>query len=236
MNLRVLTVLCLAAIPGAAMDGFAPPQAHPVERYQAGWKKNPFTRKTAPVAVTRESFAKDLALAGWRQAGDDTIVILVNTRTREYSRLRNNEATTDGVKVKQAELRDRRADTFVVLERGGETAVVRYNEGFLRQAAAQQPLAAATPTQTPQVVAGQPGVAGMLAPRPGASPAAPGNALAASAQPQPAAPNVPTAAPPMPVIPGAAPATASPPGKQPNIPTIPRRRMLTAPQSRPNQP
>ncbi len=130
-------LIFLSACGAASAAPFAEPQAHPINRYEAGWKKNPFTLKTAPVAMQKESFAKDLALAGWRQAGEDNIVILVNTKTREYLRLKNQESAADGTKVKTAHLQDRRADTFVELERNNETAVVRYDESFLKQMAAQ---------------------------------------------------------------------------------------------------
>jgi len=94
--------------------------------------------KTAPVAATKESFAKDLALAGWRQTGDGSVIILVNTRTREYMRLKNHEPAPDGTKVKKEHLADRREDAFVELERSNEApAVVRYDESFIRQLGAK---------------------------------------------------------------------------------------------------
>ena len=121
---------------GAAAGEFVPPAAYPMRRYEAGWSKNPFLLKAAPIAVQKESFAKDMALAGWRQAEDDITVLLVNTKTREYTRLKNNEPAPDGMKVKCAHLEDRRADTFVEIERGGEVATLRYDDAFLRQMAA----------------------------------------------------------------------------------------------------
>lgn len=230
MKIRTLAALCLCATPAAAAEDFTPPKAHPVERYRAGWTKNPFTLKTAPPTMTKESFAKDLALAGWRLAGDDTIVILVNTRTKEYTRLKNNDATPDGIKVKQTDLQDRRADTFVVLEKGGDTAVVRYNESFLKGAAAQQAQGVAGQNQPGMQFTQQPGV-GMVQNRVGAAGGAMGNqpALAANGQPLPPAAGMPaTVAPPLPGVSGGVQPTTA--GQQSSIPTVQRRRMQTAPQ------
>src|SRR5262249_39989293 len=131
---------------------FPEPAAHPISRYEPGWRKNPFTLKTAPVAVQKESFARDLALAGWLQASDASIVILMNTKTREYTRLKNHDPAADGTKVKSSHLEDRHA-AFVELERNNETAVVRYDDGFLRQMAARGGAAQPDP---PPVVAVKP--------------------------------------------------------------------------------
>ncbi len=216
-------LLTLAAARGAASPApFTEPQPHPISRYEAGWQKNPFTLKTAPVAVAKESFAKDLALAGWRQAGEDNIVILVNTKTREYSRLKNHEAGPDGTAVKTAHLEDRHADTFVELERNGETAVVRYDESFLKQMAAQG--AAAKPT--PQVAMRAPNAPGQP---PGLS-VNQGTGMHAQAN---GAPNItppgvqparPTTMSPVPNTPQ----TIAPPAN--SAPTIQRRRLNTMPQ------
>lgn len=198
---------------------FTEPQAHPISRYETGWEKNPFTLKTAPVALQKDSFAKDLALAGWRQSGDDSIVILVNTKTREYTRLKNQEPGSDGTKVKAAHLEDRRADTFVELERNNETAVVRYNESYLQQMASQGAAVKPNPQTAMQGQA-----------RPGMN-----NMPATLAQPQVvSAPNITppgnqgtraVIAPPAPMLP-------TPPSAVPanNAPTIQRRRLNTLPQ------
>lgn len=60
-----LTVLVLLAMPFSnehafgAEDTFQPPKAYPAARYEAGWNMNPFTLKTAPVALAKASFAED---------------------------------------------------------------------------------------------------------------------------------------------------------------------------------
>ncbi len=215
--------MTLSAHGAASATPFTEPQAHPVNRYEAGWKKNPFTLKTAPVAVNKESFAKDLALAGWRQAGDDTTVILVNIKTREYSRLKNQEPATDGTKVKAAHLMDRRADTFVELERNSETAVVRYDESFLHQMAAQG--AAAKPNHQ-MAMRGQNNPGMKLPSAPMTQPqkvSAPNNTPGGIPGAQPGvAPPAFNLQPPQLPQPGASPAN--------NVPTVQRRRLNTLPQ------
>lgn len=219
----------LAVHGGVSSAPFVEPKAHPISRYEAGWEKNPFTLKTAPVAIAPVSFAKDLALAGWRQAGDDIIVTLVNTKTREYTRLRNNDPGPDGTKVKTAHLEDRRADTFVELERNNETpATVRFDEGFLRQMGAQSAAPKSNPAATMRganTTTGQGTVPGFNATTGGAAAPPAGNlAPNISGQttqtPRPAI--VPTV--PNPQLPQS---VASPAN---NIPTIQRRRLNTAPQ------
>jgi hypothetical protein len=228
-KLHTILMLLGAAPLAAAAAQFSEPKAYPISRYEAGWLKNPFTLKTAPVAVAKESFAKDLALAGWRQAGDDNIVILVNTKTREYSRLKNQEAGADGIKVAAAHLEDRRSDTYVELEKNGEKAVVRFDEGFQRQMAAQGagPKAGANPQlalRQPNAP-GQGSAAGMV-PGPGGQPQ---RVTAPNINPN-AAPGSGVVPTPVPIAaPGAAvrPSTGQLPG---NIPTVQRRRVNTLPQ------
>lgn len=217
--------LIIFVAPGAVFPApFAEPKAHPISRYEAGWQKNPFTLKTAPVAVQKESFAKDLALAGWRQAGDDSIVILVNTKTREYTRLKNKEPAADGTKVKTAHLSDRRADTYVELERNNETARVGFDESYLKTMAAQQ---AAAPKPNPQVAMRAPNI-------PGQAPAPAGmnvNPTTAARPPMGTAPNITP-----PGVPSSRPSIVPPvhlpqTGPSPaNIPTVQRRRLNTLPQ------
>jgi hypothetical protein len=221
-------VLTLLVARGAASPApFTAPQAHPISRYEAGWQKNPFTLKTAPIVITKDSFAKDIALAGWRQSGDDSIIKLVNTKTREYSSLKNQEPGPDGTVVKTAHLENRHADTFVELERNGETAVVRYDEGFLKQMAAQG--AAAKPN--PQVAMRAPSAAGQNLP-PGLN-TNPGTGMQhqSTNAPNITPPGVQTARPA--IVPPVATPQTLPPGGLPALnppPTIQRRRLNTMPQ------
>ncbi|WP_075089973.1 hypothetical protein [Verrucomicrobium spinosum] len=75
-----------------AQQTFVPPEPFPAEKYENGWRKNPFTLKTAPVAIQRESFAKNLALGSmYDDAEGVTCVVVVNTKTRERTRLKGQE-------------------------------------------------------------------------------------------------------------------------------------------------
>lgn len=229
MKVLAAIVLMISAARGASSaPPFAEPKAHPISRYEAGWQKNPFTLKTAPVAVQKESFAKDLALAGLLQAGDDNIVVLVNTKTREYTRLKNQEPAADGTKVKSLHLADRRSDNFVELERNNETASVRFDESYLKSMAAQQATAS---RPNPQVAMRAPNL-------PGQGPPAGMNVnpAASSRPPIGMAPNIappgvptgrPSIVPPAPNVPTTTLSGGSPTG---NIPTIQRRRLNTLPQ------
>src|SRR5690242_4763504 len=95
-NITLLILSAGLATPAAAEE-FRVPEAYPVERYTPLWEKNPFTLKTAPAAIQRESFVKDMALAGITRIGADTTVLLVNTKTREYLRLKNEEMHANGM-------------------------------------------------------------------------------------------------------------------------------------------
>jgi len=227
MKILSAIFLIICAARGAALSApFTEPKAHPISRYEAGWQKNPFTLKTAPVAVQKESFAKDLALAGWRQAGDDSIVILVNTKTREYTRLKNKEPAADGTKVKTAHLADRRSDTYVELERNNETASVRFDESYLKTMAAQQ---AAPAKPNPQVAMRAPNIPGQ-GPAPGMN-VNPATAVrpATGTAPNITPPGIPSSRPS--IVPPVAPVQLPQTGASPaNIPTIQRRRLNTLPQ------
>ncbi|CAN5765989.1 hypothetical protein BH11VER1_BH11VER1_30120 [soil metagenome] len=136
-----------AGLATPAAEEFHGPEAYPVDRYIPLWDKNPFTLKTAPAAILKETFAKDLALAGITRIGADTTVLLVNTKTREYLRLKNQDTHASGMKVKSVNMKDTRSDSSVEVVMGTETSVLKYDDGFLKQMAAQ------VPTQAPLNVA-----------------------------------------------------------------------------------
>ncbi len=138
MKIAFIVLLLFCACPFATAQEFVALKTHLVERYETDWQKNPFTLKTAPALMNRESFAKDFALAGISSNGENTTVILVNTRTREYTRLRNHDPAPGGLRVKLASPSERRVENFVELELNQETAIVRFDENFLRQVASNQ--------------------------------------------------------------------------------------------------
>lgn len=145
--LGMMLAAILTVAPSPAQEPWQPPQAFPEERYEQGWQKNPFTLKTAPVPVQRESFAKDLAIGSmYDDAEGITSVVVVNTKTRERIRYRGQEPGPQGHKIVEAVIGDTRKDSFAVLMLGGEKATLRYDEGFLKQMAAGSGAAASSDT------------------------------------------------------------------------------------------
>ncbi len=114
-------------------DAFVAPQPYPLNRYEEGWQKNPFTLKTAAVAIQKESFAKDLTLGSVLKFDDVTTVVVVNTKTRERKSLKENEASLTGMMIKSVHLETARKDTYVEIAQGNDTAILRYDESFLKQ-------------------------------------------------------------------------------------------------------
>ncbi len=121
-----------------AQEGFAPPSSYPADRYEAEWDKNPFTLKTAPVALQKASFAQDLAIGSYFGASSDPTVIVVNTKTGERLPLRTGGKAPNGMELKSVSIKPVRKETSAVVALSGETAVLRVDETFIRQNAARQ--------------------------------------------------------------------------------------------------
>ncbi|CAN5843781.1 hypothetical protein BH11VER1_BH11VER1_23130 [soil metagenome] len=208
-----------------AAEEFHGPEAYPVDRYIPLWDKNPFTLKTAAAALQRESFAKDLALAGITRIGADTTVLLVNTKTREYLRLKNEDIHASGMRVKTVSMKETRSDSSVEVAMGSEATVLKYDTGFLAQMAAQVPSPAnggginggLPPPQIPlPVLPGSPQSPGGGAPQPGM-------AGGINQDGRPGLPPVPLSV------------NGSPMANAPQlIPSVPTRRVRTAPVGHPN--
>jgi hypothetical protein len=221
---RCLLLLFLGSAGMAFAEDFVPPQAYPLDRYESGWQKNPFTLKTAPPTMQQESFAKDLVLGSVSQIGNSTSVTVVNVKTRDRIHLRDTEPSSAGIKVDSVHLAEKRKDIFVKLAMGNATAVVRYDDAALKTwAAAGDPKAAAKMNGAAQMNgAGAPPI-----PNPGAAgqpppPIMPPNMIQGNQTMQN------TTA--MPV--GAVPTSLRPQDPNtlpPNIPTPARRRQLTLP-------
>lgn len=232
-------IMSAYGVHSAKGQAFAPPEPFPAEKYEAGWRKNPFTLKTAPVAVQRESFAKNLALGSmYDDAEGMTSVVVVNTKTRERTRLKGKDAAPNGMRVEEAVIADTRRDSYAVVLMGGEKATLRYDEAYLKQMAAgggggggaNPALAAAAAAKK-----GNPN-AGAMTDAEAPMGAETGNDMAASAPPPPpkgaAAMNQNHGSHPTPMPPGARmPGPGMPGGGRP---TVPSRRRLTAPISSPN--
>jgi hypothetical protein len=202
----LMTLFC-----SAGAEDFAPPKAYPVERYVEGWMKNPFTLKTAPVAVQRESFAKDLVLGSITKIGDAAKVVVINTKTHVRTPLSDGEDSASGMRIKSVHLEDSRKDTFVEIEAGAESAVLRYDEGVLKAQASHQN----QPGNSNQPVVANNGAV-MAPPMPGAA-----NNNPAVRTNFTAVPNGTVSPPPM----GGMPSQVHGAG----VPTVPKRRMLNVP-------
>ena len=148
-----IALLSLTSVLPAWAEGFAPPQAYPTERYEAVWQKNPFTLKTAPPAVVTESFAKDLALGGISKDEEGTRVVLVNVKTHDRKKYYDQKEGHEGIRVAEVHLGESHRDSFVRVEKGSESATLRYDEALLKQLAS---------------LAGTPKIQGQ--PHPGATP------------------------------------------------------------------
>lgn len=125
--------ICLPLV--RADNEFTPAETYPIGHYREIWNKNPFTLKTAPSVLKKESFAKDLVLGSMVQYGDEMLVVIVNTKTRERIQLVSGLLTPDGMRIKSANLQDNRADSSVEIEFNGDMAVLRYDEAFQKQLA-----------------------------------------------------------------------------------------------------
>jgi hypothetical protein len=119
-------------------EGFTPPHAYPVDRYETGWNRNPFTLKTAPVAVAKTSFATDLAIGSYFGSKDNPTVVVVNTKTGERTSLRLADATPDGLCLKTLTIKPSRKDVVAEVTLGGESAILRFNDSYLRQLTAEK--------------------------------------------------------------------------------------------------
>jgi hypothetical protein len=136
--LSLLFLVALVASTLQAEEGFMPPQAHPVDRYEAGWNKNPFTLKTAPIALEKASFAQDLAIGTFYGASTDPTVVVINTKTHERIPMRTGSTAANGMTLQSVSLSPSRRDTTAVVTMEGETAVLHFDESFIRQLAAKQ--------------------------------------------------------------------------------------------------
>lgn len=149
------------SMPAQVTSDFSPPSAHPVERYQAGWEKNPFVLKTAPVVREQVSFARDWIIAGCFGEEDNPIVVLANTKTRERVRLKKGEPASNGMNLRSVTFTASLKDTVAEVSLGAASAVLKFDESYLKQAKGQ-PKSQTTPTgrQSSGTLGGDPGPGG----------------------------------------------------------------------------
>lgn len=141
-------MLFLAAMSASSGQEFTAPAPYPVDRYEAGWNTNPFTLKTAAVAIQKESFAKDLFLGGMYQFGQEITVILVNSKTRERIRLVSTKTSPNGMRIKSATILNSLRDSYAEIEKGGEVAIIRHDEKLQKQLASQNQAPGTDPNQS----------------------------------------------------------------------------------------
>jgi hypothetical protein len=142
---------CGAALAQQDAAVFTPPQAYPVDRYEAGWGRNPFTLKTAPVIVENASFAKDLAIVGISGDTANPTVTVVNIKTHERFRLKLGQPGANGMLLNDVKRAESRKDSVVEVTLGSETSKLHYDNSYLKQVAATS-TAKAAPQGSPQAL------------------------------------------------------------------------------------
>lgn len=136
-----------------AQESFTPPQAYGADRYEREWQMNPFTLKTAPVALAKVSFAQDLAIGSFYGDRDNPTVVVVNTKTHDRTKLQKDQPSADGLTLVSWSLQPSRKDTSAEISLGGEKAVIHYDNSYIRQASAEGAGSGARPPGAPGTAA-----------------------------------------------------------------------------------
>ncbi len=131
----LILMVSAGALYGQEPAAFEPPQAYPMDRYEASWAKNPFTLKTAPAVVDNVSFAKDLAIGGHYGDKANPTIVIVNTKTHERTNLKKGETASSGMKLSDVKLGETRKLTTVEVTMGTETSELTYSSEYLSQVA-----------------------------------------------------------------------------------------------------
>ncbi|WP_397379774.1 hypothetical protein [Prosthecobacter sp.] len=147
----LIILLLLMAVRAYAQQEaviFQPPVPHDVQRYEAGWNKNPFTLKTVAPVVEQASFAADLTIGTYFGDSADPTIIIVNTKTNERISLKQGQPAANGMKLSSVKLGTSRKDMVAQVTLGTETAAIRYNDSYVKQMAAAE-MSKAPPMQQP---------------------------------------------------------------------------------------
>jgi hypothetical protein len=123
----------------SAQEPFVAPRAYPLERYEAQWSKNPFTLKTAPVALARVSFAEDLAIGSYYGAKENPTVVIVNVKTKKRWPLKKGQTAENGMMLTDVSITSSRRDTMARVKLNAETAELRFDDSFTKEMAAPNP-------------------------------------------------------------------------------------------------
>ena len=137
----LIILLLLMAGPARAQQEatlFQPPVPYDVQRYEAGWNKNPFTLKTAAPVVEQASFAADLTIGTYFGDSADPTIVIVNTKTNERTSLKQGRPAANGMKLSSVNLGASRKDVLAQVTLGTETADIRYNDTYVKQMAAAE--------------------------------------------------------------------------------------------------
>ena len=137
---------------------FRAPKAYDVQRYEAGWNKNPCTLKTLAVPVANAAFAQELIIGSFYGALQDPTIVLVNTKTRERFCLKQGESTASAIRLAEVNVGKNRKETFVQVSHAGETVKLHYDVVLAPTATTQ--------TATPKPVTSAVGAARRLQIRP----------------------------------------------------------------------
>jgi hypothetical protein len=129
---------------------FQPPVPHDVQRYEAGWNKNPFTLKTVAPVVEQVSFATELTIGTYFGDSADPTIIIVNTKTNERISLKQGQPAANGMKLSSVKLGTSRKDVVAHVTLGTETAAIHYNDDYVKQMAAAETTKASPMQQSRQ--------------------------------------------------------------------------------------
>ena len=213
LSLGLLCSSLLLAGTAMAVEAFVPPQSYPASRYEPGWEKNPFTLKTAPVVVQKESFVKDWTLGAIGGRAASPTVTVVNRQTHERVSLHGDIADKNGMKVLAVHNEPVSKNISVEVEMAGNVGTLTYDDAFLKTLSASP-----GNSKNPLVNPGAPGAPGTI---PGAVNPRPPVGINPGVAPSPS-----IAAPPLP-RPGMQNSTN--PGMNPNPGGLNRRRYQTGP-------
>ncbi len=119
----LIVLLLLMAVRACAQQEatlFQPPVPHDVQRYEAGWNKNPFTLKTVAPLVEQVSFAVDLTICTYFGDSADPTIIIANTKTNERISLKQGQPAANGMKLSSVKLGTSRKDVVAQVTLGTE--------------------------------------------------------------------------------------------------------------------
>ena len=123
--------------PSASPASSLLPVVPPVSRYEDIWKNSPFELEAAPdvASTVKESFAKDYALSGMLKQGDETIVYIINKKTKETHRVTRDGGGEGGFKLRSLEGASNNVrEVEATIEKDGEVARITYDKTLLAAA------------------------------------------------------------------------------------------------------